>query len=349
MMSATLVGLGLVAALGQVVATHSINGSSIACDARFQRLAHPKPDLSLSPTNTSFDSWNLYAPFVAKIGTRWHLYYSGGPETQPEYLAYQIGLATAPGPEGPWTKHGTPLLPLGEEDNFHATPTLLRGANNEVIREGGLYSMLYCGNRNDTIYRATSSDGVVWTKNTTALFTGYAPNVLRGPDGQLWLYSIRKPARKLWEVSLAKGQDWDSLKTVKTVLVSNTQPWEHGNMFYPFAMYDHSGWTLAWSAYSNNSATHGGIPCIKDPKNHDECLQTTAIGIAHSSDGMAFAKCESNPVLWPVVRDSFDSTYVGCPCFVTAEVHTPLLYYAGRVDQIHKYFSIGHVRITAMT
>ena len=207
--------------------------AGVACGARFERPAHPKPDLSLSPTNASFDHWNLFAPFVAKIGPRWHLYYAGGPKTQPEYLAYQIGLATAPGPEGPWTKHGTPLLPLGTEDNFHATPTLLRGAGNEVLREGGLYSMLYCGNRNDTIYRATSRDGVVWTKNTKAVFKGYAPNVVRGPDGMLWLFSILKPAGKLWEVSLAKGRDWDSLETVRTLLVSNTQPWEDGNMFYP--------------------------------------------------------------------------------------------------------------------
>ena len=207
--------------------------TGVACGARFQRPAHPKPDLSLSPTNASFDHWNIFAPFVAKIGPRWHLYYAGGPKTQPEYLAYQIGLATAPGPEGPWTKHGTPLLPLGSVDNFHATPTLLRGANNEVLREGGLYSMLYCGNRNDTIYRATSRDGVAWTKNATAIFKGYAPNVVRGPDGMLWLYSILKPVGKLWEISLAKGRDWDSLETVRTVLVSNTQPWEDGNMFYP--------------------------------------------------------------------------------------------------------------------
>ena len=116
--------------------------------------------------------------------------------------------------------------------------------------------------------------------------------------------------------------------------------------FNRYAMYDQSGgWTLAWSAYSNSSATHGGIPCVKDPKAPEQCLETTAIGLAHSRDGMSFSKCESNPVLWPVVGDSFDSTYVGCPCFVTAGVETPLLYYAGRVDQAHKYFSIGHVRI----
>ena len=63
----------------------------------------------------------MFAPFVAQVGTRWHLYYSGGPDTKPAYLAYQLGLATSSSPKGPWTKHGTPLLPLGAVDNFRAT------------------------------------------------------------------------------------------------------------------------------------------------------------------------------------------------------------------------------------
>ena len=137
----------------------------------------------------------------------------------------KLDAATAPSAEGPWTKHGEPLMQLGAIDNFHATPTLLRGENNEVIKEDGLYMMLFTGNRNDSIYRATSVDGIAWHKNSTVLFVGYAPNVLRGPDGQLWLYSIEKPVGKLWEISLAKGLDWDSFKKVQTVLVSNTQPW----------------------------------------------------------------------------------------------------------------------------
>ena len=128
MTTAILIVLGLALELSPAAVINSSGTlcGSIGCDALFRRPPHPKPDLSLSPTNSSFDSWNIFAPFVSKIGTHWHLYYSGGPKTQPGYLSYQIGLATAPGPEGPWTKHGTPLLPLGEEDNFHATPTLLQ-------------------------------------------------------------------------------------------------------------------------------------------------------------------------------------------------------------------------------
>ena len=110
-------------------------------------------------------------------------------------------------------------------------------------------------------------------------------------------------------------------------------------------MYDKSGWTLAWSAYSNSSRTHGGIPCKRDTPGAKACLETTAIGLAHSQDGLMFTKCDGNPVLWPLASSSYDATYVGCPCLVTAGVSEPLLYYAGRIDQNHKYYSIAHTKI----
>jgi hypothetical protein len=117
-----------------------------------------------------------------------------------------------------------PLLPLGTEDNFHTTPTLLRGPNNAVVREDGLLQMLYCGNRNDSIYRATSVDGIAWVKNGSAVWKGYSPAVLR-VNNELWLYSVAKPTtnNRPWEVVLARGSDWNHLKLTGTVLVSNTQ------------------------------------------------------------------------------------------------------------------------------
>ena len=215
--------------------------------------------------------------------------------------------------------------------------------------------MLYCGNRNDSIYHATSSDGVQWTKNDTAIFKGYAPNILRGPDGLLWLFSIVKPLGKSWEISLAKGTDWDSLETIQTVLVSNTQAWEHGNLFYPYVLYEggSGGWTLSWSAYSDPAHTHGGQPCKRDEK-EKRCYPTTAIGLAHSADGLHWTKCASNPILEPVATSPYDATYVGSPSLLTANaagslLPQPMLYYAARINQKHKYFSIAHAVGANMT
>jgi len=66
-----------------------------SCNASFERPPIPKPDLSLSKSNSSFDSWNMFAPFVTKIGSQWMMYYSGGRDTKgadAQYSAYHIGL-----------------------------------------------------------------------------------------------------------------------------------------------------------------------------------------------------------------------------------------------------------------
>jgi hypothetical protein len=105
----------------------------VTCGAQFAKFpsaAAPHADLIISNDTRAWDSYNLMSPFVAQMDTPdgvWHMYYGGGPSTDPEYLRYQLGLATAPGPDGPWTRHGRPLLGLGAVDNFETTPTLLRG------------------------------------------------------------------------------------------------------------------------------------------------------------------------------------------------------------------------------
>src|SRR5438045_4137058 len=84
------------------------------------------PMLSLGQAG-DFDSQNLFGPAVAKDGGKYFLFYCGGPagpKTGEELVRYQIGLALSDDGET-WTKTGKPLMPLGERDNFHATPSLL--------------------------------------------------------------------------------------------------------------------------------------------------------------------------------------------------------------------------------
>lgn len=232
----------------------------VPCGAKFAKFPakSPRADLMLSNSSSAFDSYNIMSPFVAQIGTSWHMYYAGGPSTSPQYLRYQLGLATAPTANGPWTKHGQPLLPLGVEDNFHCTPTLLRDEHNAVVREGGQLHMLFAGNRNreslsnprwhttalgltygasiacsrsESMYHAVSTDGIKWTMDPKPVYRGYAPSVLRGPDGQLWLYYINTWKPGLWQVELAKGATFEELKFEAVVLTAATQHWETGNLF----------------------------------------------------------------------------------------------------------------------
>ena len=85
------------------------------------------PVLSLSPAE-AFDSQNIFAPAIAKHEGRYYLFYAGGPSgptTGEEFVNYQLGLATSSDGVN-FVKHGSPLMPLGARDNFHATPALLR-------------------------------------------------------------------------------------------------------------------------------------------------------------------------------------------------------------------------------
>lgn len=73
--------------------------------------------------------------------------------------------------------------------------------------------------------------------------------------------------------------------------------------------------------------------------------EITAIGTAHSNDGLHFTKCLANPILTPTVGSDYDSVYVGSPCIVSStdesdvgeRASETLLYYGGRVDNLHKY------------
>ena len=319
----------------------------VTCSARFDKFpsaAAPHADLIINNDSKAFDSYNLMSPFVAQMDTGvWHMYYGAGPATDPKYLRYQLGLATAPTVDGPWTRHGKPILDLGLVDNFETTPSLLRDENNAALRDNGLLHMVFPGNRNQTMYHATSHDGVAWEMDPTPIFRGYAPSVLR-VNSLLHMYYINtwQTAPALWRVELATGRDWRSLKFAGVVLHASTQPWERGNLFYPYIVYNKQAakpWMLWWSSYANRTTcllpSHG--PYI------------TAIGVAFGHDGLNFEKCPSNPLLVPTNASVYDSVYVGSPCLVTANASgTPIgprLYYAGRVDHDHKYYSLAHATL----
>eukprot|EP00039_Didymoeca_costata_P009315 m.122989 g.122989 ORF g.122989 m.122989 type:complete len:358 (-) comp14440_c0_seq1:14-1087(-) len=328
---------------------------SVDCNVVFRKSVG-NPDLRINSNKSAFDAFNIMSPFVFhnNITNKWQMLYAGGPQTTPAYLNYQLGMAEASTVDGPWTRYGKPLLPLGVEDNFHCTPTLLRGVNNEILIEDGRYHMIFCGNRQDDIYHATSSDGKHWEKDPVGtIFRGYSPSILR-INGTLWLYSIAKPnvTGKVpsWRVSLARGSNWTTLKLVeRDLIVSNTQPWEDGMMFYPNVIFEDTktkyGWTISWSAYSNH--TFLNLPAGVD---------YTAIGLAHSSNGLNWTKCASNPILRPDKNSSYDSVYVGCPNLIipsnlpsTDNEPQSRLYFSSRIDHLHKYYAIAHAESVSVT
>ncbi|OAI56550.1 hypothetical protein AYO49_00675 [Verrucomicrobiaceae bacterium SCGC AG-212-N21] len=310
-----------------------ICSSLLAADPAGWIKSAKNPMLSLGKEG-DFDSQNLFGPCVAKEGGKYFMFYCGGPagpKTGEDHVRYQLGLALSDDGET-WQKTGKPLLPLGERDNFHAAPALLREPTGNLLKIDGVWHMVYCGNRADDIEHATSRDGRTWEKDPRSpIFkSAYSPSLVKVGD-EFRMYYISKPPKRdgksvPWEVHLATGPDLYSLKphASNPVLVVS-QSWEKGALFYPCVLKEDDTWVMFYAAYW---------------RNHPRGKGATAIGIASSSDGVSWKKNEKNPVLTPTPDSAYDSIYNSSESVIRdGEIYR--LYYGGRVDMVHKYFSIG--------
>ena len=104
-------------------------------------------------------------------------------------------------------------------------------------------------------------------------------------------------------------------------MLTISQNWEGGNLFYPYVFKDDDTWVMFYSAYENG-------------------LQSTATGVATSADGIHWIKSDENPILTPTSGSTYDSVYTSCPSVIRDDYEYKL-YYAGRIDKLHKYYSIG--------
>lgn len=297
------------------------------------------PMLSLGK-GSAFDSQNIMSPSIVKTGGKYYLFYAGGPHgprNGGELVKYQIGLALSSDGET-FQKTGEPLLPLGQRDNFHVTPALLRGPGGDLHKIGGQWQMVYCGNREDDVEYATSPDGLHWTKNSGSPVyrAAYSPNLV-ATGNEIRMYYIHKPAspaggpRIPWEVHLATGKDIGSLRAhPANPVLKISQPWETGALFYPYVIQEKNTWVMFYASYWKKS---GG----------DKGTNYTAIGTATSSDGVRWTKNPANPVLTPIDGSPYESVYNSSQSVIWDGDHYKL-YYASRIDSIHKYYAICMAR-----
>lgn len=289
------------------------------------------PILSLGPEG-AFDSQNIFAPAVAKDGDRYYLFYSGGPsgpKNGGDFVRYQLGLALS-GDGVRFTKQPKPLLALGQRDNFHATPALLRTPDGNLAKPQGTRHMVYCGNRADDVEHATSRDGLHWQKDPrNPIFRhAYAPNLLQ-VGGEIRMYYVHKPRSDggqtpPWEIHLAIGPDWHSLKPhPANPMLRLDQSWEQAHLFYPYVIQEGTTWVMFYASYWSARRA------------------TTAIGMATSPDGMRWEKHAANPVVTPTAESAFDSNYTSSQSVLRDGDHYKMYYGARNRDvQTHKYFAI---------
>ncbi len=62
--------------------------------------------------------------------------------------------------------------------------------------------------------------------------------------------------------------------------------------------------------------------------------------MATSRDGLRWTKHAKNPVLTPTPGSKFDSRYTSSQSVIRDGDHYKL-YYASRIDMLHKYYAIG--------
>ena len=206
-------------------------------------------------------------------------------------------------------------MPLGERDNFHAAPT--------VLVDGGVWKMWFNGNRANDVEYATSSDGVHWTTHgaNPVFREAYAPTVIRDGDRyRMWYTMGQYGAFRIGHAESPDGIHWQT--SPGEPVMSPELDWEMGNVFYPHVLREAGEYTLFYTVM-------GGDP--------HHCSLARAV----STDGLHWPAVRRRLVLEPGNAGEFDGVYTSCPWLVPEPDGRHKLYYAGRVDMIHKYFAIG--------
>ena len=267
-----------------------------------------------------FDHFNIHAPMIADHADQYWMFYSGGPCGPPDhqYIKYQLSLATSR--DGiSFDKHGHPILPLSERDNFHTCMTLLRDAEGKLLLEDGIWKAWFNGNRENDLELATSVDGVHWEKHPASpVNTGaYSPTVIR--DDGLYRMWYTTGVYGAFDISYAESQDGINWHHRNKPVLTRGSGWDSYNVLYPHVLNVNGIYHMFYTGMT---------------------VGRCSIGLAISKDGIAWEKQRDAPFLEPG-PEKWDSVYASCPSIVQNTEGKWRLYYAGRKDTVHKYHAIG--------
>ena len=110
-----------------------------------------RPVLSLGESG-KFDDTHIFAPSVARMGDEYWMWYCGSsgfahdlaPERKPDERVFRLGLAVSSDGRKFERHSGSPVFALPDPKRSVLTPTVLRSADGNVLREDGKLRMWFC-------------------------------------------------------------------------------------------------------------------------------------------------------------------------------------------------------------
>lgn len=251
------------------------------------------PVLDLGAGGT-WDDAHLDYPFISFDGSTYKMWYSGYDGSN-----WRIGYATSS--DGiTWSKYGSnPVMDFGTgwENAGVWSP--------RIILDGSTYKMWYVGynNSNYRIGYATSSDGISWSKygSNPVITVGaggtwddahvaYSTVILDGSTYKMWYAGHDGSTWKIGYATSSDGISWSKSGSNPVLSLGAGGTWDDVHVGYPFVIKD-GGTYKMW--YTGNDGTN------------------YRIGYATSSDGIAWTKYASNPVLNLGTSGSWDDAHLG--------------------------------------
>ena len=285
------------------------------------------PSLSLGEAG-SFDDMHLFAPCVTRNAGRFRMWYSGSRDDVANRV-FRLGLAESADGKVFAKHHGNPVLAFPDGRRSILTPSLVRNGDGSPALDEGRLRLYFAGqdfpsgSDRMTLHTSTSEDGLAWSEPSGELLEGlYAPTVLRVGDRlRMWFTAADMQSYRYAEST--DGFTWD---VREEPVVTMTQAWEAGRLFYPFVLHMDGTYLLWYGSYLADAPE-----------------MMTGIGFAVSRDGITWEKHPGNPVLLPDSSREWESHYVTSHTVLPLPCGGFRIWYATREKPpyVHKYFAVG--------